>query len=404
MFEDLAPEDVLAAVAATDFAALAPDDLGASRIDAVAALERVVRVAQARIVEQIDGLYRDRLQHVPVGHGDPSLSVAAEVAMARGVSPATGRSQFALMMALQPMRAVRSAFGAGEISEPVARAIAREIQNLDDHTAEAVDAALESDLTQLTPGKATQLTRELVVTHDVEAARQREIAERAIQYVHHYPEPGGIASLVVRGPAEQLLATHQALQSHADRRRAAGDPRDRGQLMAGALFERVTGLTQAEGHDVDLSIVMPLQALQGAPVAAELAGHGSITPGLAAQIADTAGQPWYRRLFTDPAGDLARLDTRRRCFTGTLAQWIRTRDHHRCRQPGCGCRSTEVDHITPHRRGGPTTQTNGQAVCRLSNLIKELPGWRTTRGTNGEVVWTTPTGHTYTSPAPRRTG
>lgn len=68
------------------------------------------------------------------------------------------------------------------------------------------------------------------------------------------------------------------------------------------------------------------------------------------------------------------------------------------------CRIRDIDHIRPHRTGGPTTETNGQGLCRLSNLVKELPGWHVSQDAVGAVRWTTPTGHTYDAPPPRPHG
>ena len=400
MFESDDPAEVLAAVAATDFAALAPEDLGASRIDAIAALERVVRVAQARIVEQVDGLYRDRLTHIPFGHGDQSLSVTGEVALARGVSPSAGATLFTLMMGLRALPAVRAAFGRGAISEATARAIVRETVNLDDDDAIIVDGELSDQVADLTPRRAAAVAREAVIRVDAEAAEERARAARAEQYVSYHPEPDGVGTLIVRGPAEQLLAAHQSLQAWADGLRSADDERTSGQIMVDTLTERVTGVAHADGIDVNLSIVMPVEAFTTDDVSAELLGHGPIPATLAEELATRAHQTWYRRLFTDPAGDLVGLDRRRRRFTGNLATWVRTRDRNRCRQPYCSCRIRDIDHITPYRAGGETTGDNAQGMCRRSHQLKELPGWRVRRQFDGGVAWTTPTGHTYTSPAP----
>ncbi|WP_344196745.1 hypothetical protein, partial [Aeromicrobium alkaliterrae] len=58
MFEDLVPEELLAAVACADYRVLEPIDvMGGKHIDAIAALERLMRVAQARIVEHTADLY-----------------------------------------------------------------------------------------------------------------------------------------------------------------------------------------------------------------------------------------------------------------------------------------------------------------------------------------------------------
>ncbi|WP_229054684.1 HNH endonuclease signature motif containing protein [Aeromicrobium sp. Leaf350] len=403
MFDDLAPAEVLAAVAGTDFAMAEPIDvMGGRRIDAIAALERLVRAAQALQAEQTAALLADRRSVTPFGMGDPFLSVAAEVAMARGMSPSSGIGLLNVALGLRPMVNVRTALTNGVINEATMRAIVRESDTLDPAAAGDLDAAIAEHLPGLTPRRAAELTRSLVVTIDMEAAVEREKQERKNQYVTYVGEAHGMGTLIARGPAEQLLLIRDSLAKHADTLRAKGDPRDRGQIMLNSLFERATGQVVLDGPDTHLDILMPIEALQGEPVAAELAGHGPITPHLAAELVDQAGQAWFRRLFTDPTGTLVGLDTRRRCFTGLLAKWIHTRDHHRCRQPSCECRSREVDHIQAHSRGGPTTQTNGQGVCKLSHQVKELPGWNVRAHTDGQIEWTTPTGHQYVSPAPRR--
>ncbi|MDF1705135.1 MAG: HNH endonuclease signature motif containing protein [Aeromicrobium sp.] len=402
MFEDLAPEEVLAAVASADFGVHEPIDLmGGKHIDAIAALERLLRVTQARIVEQVDALHALRSSTGPSLEGDPSLTVAAETALARGMSPTAGRTMLATAVHLRSMPALRSAFGSGHVSEGTVRAVVRVVRDLDVDTSTAVDAVLEGRLDGVSPRRAAELARTAVVEHDVEAAAQREKTARAQQYVTYWDEPDGVGTLIVHGPAEQLVGIQQSLQVHADRLRARGDERDRGQIMVNTLFERATGIETLAGPEIELSVLMPVEALQGQPVAAELAGHGPISPQLGAELVDGAHQSWYRRLFTDAAGSLAGLDRTRRCFTGTLASWIRTRDHHRCRQPSCDCRIREIDHIRPHRSGGPTTEGNAQGLCRLSNLVKELPGWHVARDPSGSIRWTTPTGHTYDAPPPR---
>lgn len=402
MFEDLAVEDVLAAVAGTDFARLAVDDMGASRIDAIAALEKVVRVAQARIAEQVDGLHQDRRSQAAFArYGDPAPSVIGEVGLARQVSPTAATTHFMFVLGLRSMPSVRTAFGHGVISEATARAIVREARTLDPDDALLVDAQIADHLDGLTPGRAATLTREAVIRADAEAAEARAAADRADQHVTYHPEPDGVGTLIVRGPAEQLLATHDTLEAWARGLRASGDPRTIGQIMTSTLVERATGLTHADAIDVELTIVMPLDALTGAQQPADLVGHGPLSPGLAAEIATRATHTWYRRLLTDPVTDtLVHIDPRRRRFTGQLARWIRSRDRHRCRQPSCDCRIRDLDHITPHRSGGPTTRANGQGLCTTSNHLKEQPGWTVTPQPDGTVIWTTPTGHTYTSPVP----
>jgi hypothetical protein len=120
---------------------------------------------------------------------------------------------------------------------------------------------------------------------------------------------------------------------------------------------------------------------------------------------------WLRRTFTDPVDDtVATIDTKRRRFDGTLARLLVYRDQH-CRHPHCDSPIGHLDHITPHRNGGPTTAVNGQGLCEHDNHVKEMPGWTTrhepTDGDHGgeHRLWiTTPTGHTYISSPPPALG
>lgn len=71
---------------------------------------------------------------------------------------------------------------------------------------------------------------------------------------------------------------------------------------------------------------------------AELDGYGPITPGLTDDLIGRAHRVFYRRLITDPLDHtLIDRDPRRRRFDGPLNGFVRARDRHRCRQPGCDC-------------------------------------------------------------------
>jgi hypothetical protein len=187
--------------------------------------------------------------------------------------------------------------------------------------------------------------------------------------------------------------------------RSAGDERSLEQIMCTTLVERVTGATHATDTTVEVGIVIDVATLMGAagnPV--ELIGHGPIAPAIADELIRNAHRIFYRRLITDPiTATLIARDERRRYFNGALAGFIRTRDRHRCRQPGCDCRIRDIDHIRAYTDGGPTRDNNGQGLCRRSHLIKHLPGWHVTTQTDGTICWRTPTGHTYQSRAPSHT-
>jgi hypothetical protein len=194
-----------------------------------------------------------------------------------------------------------------------------------------------------------------VIALDADAAHERAERNRANQHVSLHPDVDGVAVLQVRGPAEQLVAAHRELTTWARGLRATGDERSMGQIMCATLVD---------------------------------------------ELISRAHRTFYRRLITDPTDHtLIGRDPRRRRFDGPLNGFVRARDRHRCRQPGCDCRIGDIDHITDYAHGGPTTSTNGQGLCKRSHTFKHLPGWKvTTRGR--DTIWRTPTGHTYTSTTP----
>ena len=210
-------------------------------------------------------------------------------------------------------------------------------------------------------------------------------------------------------PVEQGVACLAALRRATDATIAAGDERTRDQVMADTLVERVTGQVRAADVNVEVGIVIPLDALldPDSPATGDLVGHGPLPAGIVADLLrSTRGKRWWRRLFAHPTnGTLVGGDPRRRLFDGFLAHLIDLRDHGRCRDPYCDAPIRHRDHIRQSRAGGPTSLTNGRGVCARGNYTREMPGWQLHTVHDGlgdhphTVRTTTPTGHTYTSRA-----
>jgi hypothetical protein len=240
-----------------------------------------------------------------------------------------------------------------------------------------------------------------VIRIDADAARERAEVNRADQRVSMFPDSDGVAHLHARGPAEQILAAHTALDQHARALRAAGDERTLGQIMTQTLVERVTGQRYAEDINVEVQLVMDAPTFtgqdDGEPV--DLAGYGPISPAVADDIIAGAPNAWIRRLLVDPIdGTLVVREPRRRHFDTTTASHIRARDRW-CRQPGCDLKIRHKDHIHAHIDGGESTTDNGQGLCTRSHTLKHLPGWSVT-SKGKTTTWKTPTGHTYISHPP----
>ena len=204
-------------------------------------------------------------------------------------------------------------------------------------------------------------------------------------------------------PVAQGVACHTALRREADARRAAGDPRSRGQLMADTLVQRVTGQATAEGTPVEIAMIVTDQTLLGGgQQPGHLDGYGPIPAPIARQLTRDADKVWLRRLYTSPAdGTLVAMDSKARVFAGQLRRFVILRDQT-CRNSWCDAPIRHVDHITRAADGGETSADNGQGLCETCNHTKEAPGWSTRRlpGPRHPVETTTPTGHGYRSRAP----
>jgi hypothetical protein len=393
--EDVPFEQLLTAIAAVEH----DDVLGGSRIDVIAALEQLVRHATALQLEQVAALHAER-----AGTGmDATLTVAGEVAMARGVSPSAGGTQLGHAVTLAAMPSVMAALRAGRLPVASAHAVSRECGGLGADDVAQADAELAPHLHDLTPRRAADLARHVVVGLDPEAAHERAARARADKRVELSPEPDGVAALWVRGPAEDVLTIRECLWHRAETARSAGDVRSVSQIMFDTLLTDVTGFTAASKPAVELQLVLDAPTLLGddADEPVELVGYGPLTPAVAEQLVAHARDASVRRLLTDPVdGVLVARDPRRRRFTGSDTAFVRSRDG-RCRQPGCDCRVRHVDHVRAFAEGGPTVLENAQGLCVRSHTTKHLPGWSVqVRGRGRDVEWTTPTGHRYRSSVP----
>lgn len=168
----------------------------------------------------------------------------------------------------------------------------------------------------------------------------------------------------------QLEIERLADQLRADDRRH-GRERTPAQLRAAALVEMASR-----------SASTPPGAKRPAPLITVLMGHSSFE-----HMCQTASGRVITPKQVVPHLDAAMLETilfdgphtvitvsHKRTFTGALRRAIQVRDR-RCRHPaGCDVplHRTDVDHIVPHRKGGPTAQWNGRLECPPHNRIPDL--------------------------------
>ncbi len=316
--------------------------------------------------------------------------VVGQVALARRESPSLGAGHVRLAVALTAqMPLTYAALASGVLTEWRANLIVRETAVLTSQQRTAVDAQIaaaatdgglgdelgmlgDQELVRRVKAIAYRIDPTSVLARNAHAHGQRRVSLR--------PAPDTMAYLSALLPVAQAVAAYASLTGAAERVRAAGEPRSKGQVMADTLTTGVTGQATADAVPVEVQVVITDRALfAGDETPAQIPGYGTVPAAFARTLltpttdADTdtetddtdsgvaeAARVWLRRLYTHPVtGALLAMDSTRRLFETALRHYLLTRDAGTCRTPGCDAPIRHLDHIIDHaprrthpRRGG----------------------------------------------------
>ena len=410
------------------------------RIRALEELKAAAAAAQARAAAAFDASQRRKQAEAGVRREDLGRGIASQIALARRESPSRGGRLLGFAKALtSEMPCTLQALAQGKISEWRATLLVRETACLSVEDRRRVDKEVAGDpdvLETLGDRQIISRSRGAAYRLDPAAAVKRAAKAESERFVSCRPAPDTMTYLTGLLPVAQGVGVYAALSREADRLRASGDARGRGQIMADTLVERVTGQADARRMKVEVQLVMTDRTLLDGisepalvpgygPVPAQWArdlvrdacrdgdvcGHGDACGGDGRTPRSSSGgtgrdktaERWIRRLYTAPeTGELLAMDVRSRLFPRSMARFIAVRDQT-CRMPWCGAPIRQLDHVRPRREGGATTASNGQGLCEACNQAKEAPGWQA-RSVDPPgphtVETTTATGHTYRSTAP----
>ena len=302
----------------------------------------------------------------------------------------------------------KAAFRSGAITEWRAMLLARETACLSREDRAEVDRRVAGDpdvLEVMGDGEIVARAREAAYELDPVSFVERRRRAEGDRRVSLRPAPDVMSQLSALLPVKDGVAVWAVLGREADRARAAGDQRSRGQIMADTLVRRV--LSPGEGAPsvpLLINVVVPDSVLLGDDDGFGWVQHYGPVPGdlLREWIAANAEQgvdQWVRRLYASPkTGELVSMDSKSRRFEGALADYLRLRDRQ-CRTRYCDAPVRHLDHAKAHADGGPTSAANGQGLCEYCNYAKDALGWsaRPRPGPRHTIETVTPTGHRYTS-------
>jgi hypothetical protein len=183
---------------------------------------------------------------------------------------------------------------AGELSERVAETVVAETRHLDTERRRQVDERLvAAGITTMGFKAAASYARKAAYEADRAGYVRRGHTERKHRRVGVRAAPETMAILTGYLPVEQGIACYAALRQHADSAVASGDGRTRDQIMADTLVERVTGQAAAGDVNVELQLMMPLDALINSKnrSAAVIPGYGPLAGDLAWKLWSAAREP-----------------------------------------------------------------------------------------------------------------
>ncbi len=226
----------------------------AERIDLLRALEELscaVHGAQAEVTADFVLSQREDAARRGVPTARRDRGVAAQVALAKRESHARGQRDVGLAMTLRrELTLTREALRAGRITEWKATLIARETACLSLAHRQLVDEAIAGDVDALEAmgdREVVAACQGLAARLDPAAVAERRRRAEADRHTSLRPAPDTMTWLGALLSVKAGVAVHKALLDEATRKKAAGDERSRGAIMADTLVERVLRPHLAEG-------------------------------------------------------------------------------------------------------------------------------------------------------------
>lgn len=265
------------------------------RIRALEELKAAASAAQARAAAAFDASQRRKQAAAGVRREELGRGVASQVALARRESPSRGGRLLGFAKVLtSEMPCTLQALTEGRISEWRATLLVRETACLSLEDRQRVDAEVAGDpdvLEGLGDRQISSRARGAAYRLDPAAAVKRAAKAHSERFVSCRPAPDTMTYLTGLLPVAQGVGVYAALSREADRLRAQGDARGRGQIMADTLVERITGEAEAGQMRVEVQLVMSDRTLlEGDSEPALVPGYGPVPA------------QWARDLVRDASG------------------------------------------------------------------------------------------------------
>ncbi|MEX2294054.1 MAG: DUF222 domain-containing protein, partial [Acidimicrobiales bacterium] len=326
---------------------------------------------------------------------DGALSMADWLAYRHHISRPTARQWVRAATALEALPAIRERFVAGHLSfEQVHHAVGFATPADDEHLATLLPSLSCAEI-------------ELMATQRRRARRSVHDEARRLTHVRLRPDRSGMGvRLSGYLPNDDAAIVKAALGRRAE---AAGPdpetglwaPHDR--RTAGALRDLCAddlARSAAEGSEPDAAMVVihaPAELLADNTVerSATINGAPITVDVLRRFLCDTRIEVHY----DTPDGRTIGVGRATRNPPNWLRRRVISRDHHRCRWPGCGRAIRHLHHMQHWTNGGPTDAANLMGVCWHHHHLLHEGDWNATGNADTQITITSPQGRTLQSRA-----
>ena len=375
---------------------------GFDRIRVLKTHQRLASFFQAQVLEDMAAVSQLMNQL----EADPEIahdSAAAEVGAALHLTRRAADSDLALAVDLKErLPRVWEALAAGRIDLRRARVIVSGTAHLSVEAAREVAGRILEAAARLTTGQLGALLRRVCVQADPDDAtvRFREAVEGRRVIVE--PSVDGTAHLFgLDLPPDRVAAAMQRISDLAQGLKTRDETRTLDQIRADVFLDLLDGQDHARDRrrgTVDIQV--DLTTLAGlAEDPGELAGYGPVIADIARQVAENQpGAEWRWTLTHPDTGLVVDNGTTRRRPSNRQRRHVEARNRTcvfpGCRMPAFNC---DLDHRQQWAHGGPTKVENLAPLCRHHHNLRHHAHWIHRALPNGDFVWTSRLGHTYTT-------
>lgn len=393
----LEPGPVLAAwLSSVDVAGLS----GADRVRVLRARARLVAHVEALVLADTVAVLDAVADLDGVEDDEVFRAAAAEVATALHLTRRSAESQLEFAVSLRRrLPQVWEVLAAGDIDVRRAKVIEHGTAHLDAVGARRVADQVLGEAPTLTTGQLRVRLRRLCIETDPEDAQDRYETAVTDRRVVVEPTVDGTANLLgLDLPPDRVAAISARIDHLAKSLRTSAESRTMDQLRADVLLDLLDGTRNATGGIVEVRVdLATLAGLENHP--GEVGGYGPVIAEIAGKLTDRYQGGSWRYVVTDPTSGMpVDVGVVRRRPTARQRRAVEA-THRTCVFPGCRMPASacDLDHTTPwvHKH---LTWIGGLApLCRHHHILKDGIGWTYRPLADGDYLWTSLLGHTYTT-------